>query len=94
MSQSFTTRIRALFAQDVDRGRDDDSTQAKGWIIALCLLASCVLWFAFSMQEEYVQVLEFPTELTNLPEDKALAAIPPQTVRIQLEAEGLNIYRI
>lgn len=94
MSQSFITRIQALFAQDVDRGRDDDSTQTKGWIIALCLLASCVLWFAFSMQEEYVQVLEFPTELTNLPEDKALAAIPPQSVRIQLEAEGIQILRL
>lgn len=94
MSQTFITRLQSLFAPDTDRRGDDDSTRAKGWIIALCLMASCVLWFAFSMQEDYVQVLEFPTELTNLPADKALAAVPPQSVRIQLEAEGIQILRL
>jgi len=94
MSQSIITRIQTLFAPAPDRGGDDDPTQAKGWVIALCVLAACILWFAFSMQEEYIQVLEFPTELTNLPEDKALAAIPPGSVRIQLEGEGIQILRL
>lgn len=94
MSQSIITRIQTLFAPSRDRSADDDSTRAKGWVIALCILAACILWFAFSMQEEYIQVLEFPTELTNLPEDKALAAIPPRSVRIQLEGEGIQILRL
>lgn len=94
MSQSIITRIQTLFAPDSDRRGDEDSTRTKGWVIALCVLASCILWFAFSMQEDYVQVLEFPTELTNLPADKALAATPPRTVRIQLEAEGIQILRL
>ncbi len=94
MSQPIFARIQSLFGPARDRGRDDDAAKAKGWVISLCILASCVLWFAFSMQENYVQVLDFPTELQNLPADKALAAVPPQTVRVQLEGEGIQILRL
>lgn len=94
MSQSIITRIQSLVIPDTDRNADDDSKRTKTWVVSLCVLASCVLWFAFSMQEEYVQVLEFPTELRNLPEDKALAAVPPQSVRVQLEGEGIQILRL
>lgn len=94
MSQSIITRFQSLFFPQRDGSFDEDSRQTKGWVISLCVLAACVLWFAFSMQEEYVQVLEFPTELRNLPDDKALAAVPPSSVRIQLEGEGIQILRL
>ncbi len=94
MSQSIVTRIQGLFLPDGERTPEDELRSPKGWVISLCILAACVLWFAFSMQEEYVQILEFPTELRNLPEDKALAAVPPSSVRIQLEGEGIQILRL
>ena len=46
------------------------------------------------MQETYTQILEFPTEVTNLAVDQALAMEPPETVRVQLEGEGIQILRL
>ena len=94
MSQSILTRFQSLFLPDGDGTPEEESRSTRGWVISLCVMAACVLWFAFSMQEEYVQVLEFPIELRNLPDDKALAAVPPSSVRIQLEGEGIQILRL
>lgn len=93
MSMSIVPKFQALLEALGPRPSDDDPRH-KGWVITLCVLASCILWFAFSMQENYVQVLEFPTEVRNLPDGKALAAVPPRTVRVQLEGEGIQILRL
>ena len=94
MSNSYLSRLRSLLQLAGPSSADDDLQKHKGWVVTLCILASCVLWFAFSMQENYIQVLDFPTEVQNLPDDMALAATPPSVVRIQLEGEGIQILRL
>jgi len=94
MSQPIITRIQNLFSPVPSRRSEEDPQERKGAVITLCILAACVLWFAFSMQEEYIQVLEFPTRVVNLPSDQALAVVPPSQVRIQLEGEGIQILRL
>jgi YbbR domain-containing protein len=94
MSQSVKTWIQSLLAPAQVRRMEDEASEHKGGIITLCILAACILWFAFSMQENYIQVLEFPTRVVNLPSDKALAAVPPSKVRIQLQGEGIQILRL
>ncbi|MDA0874171.1 MAG: hypothetical protein O3C45_03825 [Bacteroidetes bacterium] len=94
MSMSILPKLRSLLSGMIPPSRDDDDPGHKGRVITLCVLASCILWFAFSMQENYIQVLDFPTEVRDLPEDRALAAVPPSSVRIQLEGEGIQILRL
>lgn len=94
MSGSLLSRFQALLGQSSDSQSAYDTPGSKGWVVTLCILAACVLWFAFSMQETYVQVLEFPIEVQNLSDDEALAVKPPESVRVQLEGEGIQILRL
>ncbi len=48
----------------------------------------------FSMQETYTQFFEFPTSLQNLPPDQALTSLPPSTVRVQIEGQGVQLLRL
>jgi YbbR domain-containing protein len=91
---SILPKIQAVLRSVIPESREEDDPENKGRVITLCILASCILWFAFSMQENYIQVLDFPTEVQNLPENRALAAVPPSSVRIQLEGEGIQILRL
>ena len=74
--------------------KPSDSVDAGGGVIAVCLLVSGLLWFAFSMQETYPLVLNFPTEVVNVDEDKVLAVPPPETVRVQLVGEGVSLFQV
>ena len=91
---SIIARLQTLFHPGRRAEAEYDTPRNRGWVITLCILASCVLWFAFSMQETYTQVIEFPTEVRNLPDDQALAQMPPSSVRVQLEGEGIQILRL
>lgn len=91
---SIIARIQTLFLQGRSGEAEYDVPHNRGWVITLCILASCVLWFAFSMQETYTQIIEFPTEIRNLPDDKALAQMPPSSVKVQMEGEGIQILRL
>lgn len=93
MSQSVKSWIQTLLVPAQVRRVEDEAPEYKGGIITLCILAACILWFAFSMQETYIQILEFPTRVVNLPSDQALAGVPPSKVRIQLQGEGIQILR-
>lgn len=75
-------------------GFESPETERKGFVISLCILAASVLWFAFSMQETYTQVIDFPTEIRDLPGDKALVNLPPSTIRAQVEGEGVQVLRL
>lgn len=94
MNMSILPKLRSVLRGMFPRSHDEEDQENKGRVITLCVLASCILWFAFSMQENYIQVLDFPTEVRNLPDDRALAAVPPSSVRIQLEGEGIQILRL
>ncbi len=72
----------------------DGAPKKKGKIITFCLLASCLLWFTFSMQETYTQYFDFPTELQNILETEALTELPPEVVRVQVEGEGIQLLRL
>jgi hypothetical protein len=78
--------------------RRDDGTERpprrKGLVITVCILASVLLWFTFAMRETYTRVLEFPTEVRNLPADEALIDLPPRLVRAQVEGEGIQLIRL
>lgn len=90
-----TDRARRLFTLPERRGiLPDAAPKRKGLIITFCVLASCLLWFTFSLRETYTHSFDFPTEVRNLPEDLALTTLPPQTVRVLVEGEGIQLLRL
>jgi len=95
MSMSLLSRIQNVLSGSPVAGKAEfEEPQNKGFVISMCVLTACVLWFAFSMQETYTQVLEFDTEVLNLPPDMALSQLPPKTIQVQIEGEGIQILRL
>jgi len=90
-----TDRARRLFTLPERRGiLPDAPPKRKGLIITLCVLASCLLWFTFSLQETYTHSFDFPTEVRNLPVDMAWKTRPPQSVRVLVEGEGIQLLQL
>lgn len=87
--------MRFAFAGRAEQsfGRDQ-RPKNSGLVITLCILASAILWFMFSMQETYTQFFDFPTTLENIPPDQALASLPPSTIRVQVEGQGVQLLRL
>ena len=95
MNRTVSSRFRALFAPSNRGGRfEQEEPHHRGAVVTFCVFAACVLWFAFSMQETYTQVIELPTEVQNLPADQALVVELPTSVRVQVEGEGVQILRL
>ena len=89
---SLIARLRPLVKQAADSTADN--TEGKGGVIAVCLLVSGLLWFAFSMQESYPLVLNLPTRVVNLEEGKVLSQLPPETVRVHLVGVGVSLFQV
>jgi hypothetical protein len=66
----------------------------NGIAIVVCVLISMILWFTFTMQETYTIVLQMPTEVSNVPDDQALASLPPATARVQVQGEGYQLIQL
>ncbi len=53
-----------------------------------------MLWFSFKLGETNSMVIEMPTTVINIPDGQALAARPPETVRVQVEGEGYQLFQL
>jgi hypothetical protein len=89
----FVERLRARFAPSDRSGlRDDESPRRRGIIISICVLISLVLWFTLSMRNTYTIQLDIPTQVVNMDEDSALLERPPETVQVQVQGEGIELF--
>ena len=66
----------------------------RGIAITVCILVSAFLWFTFTIRGVYTATITFPTAIHNLPDDEALASLPPENVRVQVEGEGFALIRL
>jgi YbbR domain-containing protein len=88
-------RIKDIFADPSSNNFErEQAPRRKGLVITLCTLASAILWFMFSMQETYTQFFVFPTSIQNVPPDQALVGLPPQSIRVQVEGQGVQLLRL
>jgi YbbR-like protein len=94
-SKSLSVLLRRLFPMRSEQDdMQDNRPRRKGLVITLCFLAAVLLWFTVSMRQTYTQFFEFPTEVENLPDHLALKTLPPPTVRVQVEGEGIQLLRL
>lgn len=88
----FWERLRNLFTPDRDdRAAASDQPRHRGVVITACVLISFFLWLTFTLQEQKIVTLPMPTQVVNLPPDQALEELPPSTVNVQVEGEGLQL---
>lgn len=88
-------RLRNYFTRGDNGGLpQDDSPRRRGIAVSVCLLISATLWFTFTMQETDTVTVPMRTEITNLPADQALREPPPETVRVQVAGERIQLLRI
>lgn len=81
----FWERLKSIFEL-----RKVPST-SDGTALSVCILIALVLWGALTLQEVRTVTLNVPTELVNVPEEKALVAEPPGHVRVQVTGEVIQL---
>jgi len=55
--------LTSLFTRkELLSSRDEPEPGPRGFVITLCILTACLLWFAFSMQETFLQVIDMPVK--------------------------------
>ena len=69
-------------------------SQQRGLIFSICLLLASFLWFSFAVQEQYTTYIELPTSVTGVPADQVLLNEPPETVRLQVSGEGIQLIQL
>jgi hypothetical protein len=86
----FLDRLRTIFRPSNDEGRPDEDSH-QGMALAVCVMLSFVLWLSLTLQEQRMVSVNFPVEVSNVPEERALVELPPSTVRVQLQGTGLDL---
>lgn len=88
----FLERLRSLFTSNRDgEFRRDEEPQRRGLVITVCVVISFVLWLSFTLQEVRLVTLQVPTQVVNMPTDEALETLPPRSVDVQVEGEGVQL---
>jgi len=86
----FWERLRDLLARGE---RPPDETRRRAVALAMCFLASCVLWFIFTLQDTHTVPMSIPVTVQNVQGDQALTALPPETVQAEIEGQGTVLLR-
>lgn len=95
MQASLWDWIQGIFAPRQDAGGPtSDQPQRRGRVITVCVLISVFLWFTFTINGTYTATITMPTQVSNVPDNEALASLPPDHVRVQVEGEGFALIRM
>jgi hypothetical protein len=90
----FTTRIRYALHLMGQRQRAMTGGQRRAIAFVLSVLIAFLLWFTFSLREQYTVVVEMPIEIGRLPEDQALGERPPPFARVAVQGVGLELMKL
>lgn len=92
---TFWERVNNLFSKSSRPGDDlEEQPRHKGFLIAMCVLFSVLLWFFSSMGETYTKVIEMEARIDHIPENEAFTSLPPPRVLAQVEGEGLKLLQL
>lgn len=85
-------RIRALLpsAEPVPIDENEPASQ-RSLAMLLSFVVALVMWFSFSMREEYPVTLRLPVEVARTPAGQSLRAAPPATATVTLRGEGWTL---
>ncbi len=66
----------------------DGNSRARMFFVLL----SVFLWFLIKLSKEgYTEIISFPVQYNNLPDDRILTNRPPSEIKVTLRAQGFNL---
>lgn len=84
-------RLRALLPVDTEPP-DADEPPSRRWLaMLLSLVVAAVLWFSFSMREDYTVPIRVPVEVVSTPSGQALSEAPPTEATVTLQGDGWTL---
>lgn len=87
-------RFRELFPRTVREPMSSEQARGRLFAVIFSLVVAFVLWFTVSMRETYTVTVESPLNVMTTPDGLALAALPPPTVRVQLQGVGWDLLQL
>lgn len=82
------------YAERSDRGLRGSEPPNRGLAVFVAFVAAFLLWFTVSMRGTYPVTVQLSTQVVNIPEGRALEALPPSFVRVQVQGEGWHLLRL
>lgn len=88
----FLDRLRGYFRRDpAGSPGDEDAPPRRTVAVIVCLVISGILWLTFNMQETHEMVIPLEVQVENMPSDRMLADSLPQSIRVTVEAERVQL---
>ncbi len=87
-------RLRALLpsSEAPQEIRADEEPPGRRWLaMLLSLVVAAVLWFSFSMREDYTIPITVPVEVASTPSGQALREPPPAEATVTLRGDGWTL---
>ena len=84
-------RLRALLPEAVPVPADDEPPGRRWLAMALSVVVAAVLWFSFSMREDYTVPITVPVEVVSTPSGQALREAPPSEATVTLQGDGWTL---
>ncbi|MEM1126184.1 MAG: hypothetical protein AAGI71_05985 [Bacteroidota bacterium] len=89
-------RLRALFTAPGRLSTPNEPPPNRSVAITICVLTSTMLWFTFSMREDYTRIQSVPLQLVaeSIPSGEALSTMPAEEVRVEFVANGYELLQM
>ena len=72
----------------------DEPAGRRGLAMLLSLIVATVMWFSFSMREQYPLTLRLPVEIVRTPPGQALREPPPSQATVTLQGDGWTLLKL
>lgn len=84
-------RLRAMLPAQTEP-LDADEPPSRRWLaMLLSVVVAAVLWFSFSMREDYTVPIRVPVEVVSTPSGQALSESPPTEATVTLQGDGWTL---
>ena len=84
-------RLRALLPSSEVGDNLDEAPGQRGLAMLLSLVVALVMWFSFSMREEYPVTMRMPVEIVQTPSGTSLRERPPPSATVTLRGDGWTL---
>lgn len=87
----FWERLLKVFKSSTNGQVTPDDDPHRPLVMAFCLALSAVLWLVATLGETRTVMIDIPTTVANLSTERALTELPPSTVDVEIEGQGLQL---
>ncbi len=87
----FWERLLQVFKSSTNGQSQPDDDPHRPLVIAFCLALSATLWLVATLGETRTITINIPTTVSDLSSQQALTELPPSTIDVEIEGQGLQL---